>query len=63
MIDKNLTWDDEEIMAQAVARSSIDLNEEAIGVFLFETGYMARSKFGGIKDIAERAKKIREENV
>lgn len=63
VIDKNLTWDYQEIMAQAVARSSIDLNEEAIGGFLFETGYMARSKFGGIKDIAERAKKIREENV
>lgn len=62
VIDKNLMWDYQEIMAQAVARSSIDLNEEAIGSFMFETGYMARSKFGGIKDIAERAKIIREEN-
>lgn len=62
VIDKNLMWDYQEIMAQAVARSSIDLNEEAIGVFLLETGYMARSKFGGIKEIAERAKIIREEN-
>lgn len=62
IIDKNLMWDYQEIMAQAVARSSIDLNEEVIGGFLFETGYMARSKFGGIKDIAERTKIIREEN-
>ena len=62
VIDKNLLWDYQELMAQAVARSSIDLNEEAVGRFLYETGYMARSKFSGIKKIAERAKIIREDN-
>ena len=49
-------------MALAVARSNIDLIEVAVGRFLYETGYMARSKFGGIKKIAERAKIIREDN-
>ena len=55
-------WDYQEIMAQAVAYDNIELSEESVGKFLYEAGYMARSKFGGIKDIAERAKKIREDN-
>lgn len=50
-------WDYQEIMAQAVAYDNIELSEESVGKFLYEAGYMARSKFGGIKDIAERAKK------
>lgn len=62
LIDKSIMWDYQEIMAQAVARSKIVLDDDIIGRFLYDTGYMARSKFGGIKDIAERAKIIREDN-
>ena len=62
VIEKDLMWDYQEIMAQAVAYDNIELSEESVGKFLYEAGYMARSKFGGIKDIAERAKKIREDN-
>ena len=62
IIDRSLNWDYQEIMAQAIARSGIKLEEEMIGKFLYDTGYMARSKFSGIADIAERAKIIREED-
>lgn len=62
IVDKNISWDYQEIMARAVARSEIELEEETIGKFLYDTGYMARSKFGGLGEIAERAKIIREDN-
>lgn len=62
IVDRLITWDYQEIMAQAVARSKIELEEDLIRKFLYDTGYMARSKFGGINEIADRAKIIREEN-
>lgn len=62
IINKSILWDYQEIMAQAVARSNVGLEEEIIGKYLYDTGYMARSKFGGIHEIAERAKIIREDN-
>lgn len=61
LIDKSIMWDYQEIMAQAVARSKIVLNDDIVGHFLYDTGYMSRSKFGSIKDIVERAKRIRED--
>lgn len=61
IVDRALTWDYSEIMAHAVARSNVNLEESIIGKYLYDTGYMARSKFGGISEIAEYAKKIREE--
>lgn len=61
IVSSFLTWDYQEIMAHAVARSGIDLKNDLIGNYLYDTGYMARSKFGGINEIAERARIIREE--
>ncbi len=63
IIEQIIDWDYKELLAQAVARSKIRLEENEIGQFLFEVGYMAKSKFNWTTDIAERAKKIREENV
>ena len=61
IVDSKIDWDYKELLSHAVARSKIDLDEEIIGQYLYETGYMAKRKFGGINDIAIRAKEIREE--
>lgn len=63
IVEQSIDWDYKELLSQAVARSSIRLDEDAIGQFLFEAGYMAKSKFTWAADIVERAKQIREENV
>lgn len=63
VVDSSLDWDYNEILAQAVARAGIELESEAIGQYLYETGYMARSKFNLLSEIGERAKEIREERV
>lgn len=63
VVDSSIDWDYNEILAQAVARAGIELESEAIGQYLYETGYMARSKFNLLSEIGERAKEIREESV
>lgn len=63
VVDSSIDWDYNEILAQAVARAGIELESEAIGQYLYETGYMARSKFNLLSEIGERAKEIREERV
>ena len=62
IIDRLVPWDYQEIMAQAVARSQIALDGKKIGEYLYDTGYMSKRKFGGIAEILERAKKIREDS-
>lgn len=59
----DIDWDYKELLAHAVARANVKLDEEVIGKYLFETGYMARSKFNWLDDIVDRAKQIREENT
>lgn len=63
IMEQTIDWNYKELLSQAVARANIRLDEDAIGHFLFEAGYMAKSKFKWTADIAERAKQIREENV
>lgn len=63
VVDSSIDWDYNEILAQAVARAGIELESETIGQYLYETGYMARSKFNLLSEIGERAKEIREERV
>ena len=62
IVGTSINWDYQELMARAVARSSIKLEPNEVGRYLYESGYMARSKFNGLKEIAERAKILREEN-
>ena len=59
----DIDWDYKELLSHAVARANIKLEKEIIGKYLFETGYMARSKFNWIDDIVDRAKQIREDNT
>lgn len=50
-----------ELLAIALAGSKVELNQEEIGQYLFQTGYMAKSKFAKLGEIVERARELREE--
>ena len=50
-----------EMLAIALADANVELRQEEIGLYLFQTGYMAKSKFGRLGEIAERARELREE--
>lgn len=63
VVESSIDWDYNEILAQAVARAGIELEADVIGQYLYETGYMAKSKFNTLSQIGERAKEIREERV
>lgn len=63
LVESSIDWDYNEILAQAVVRARIELEPDVIGQYLYETGYMARSKFNTLSEIAERAKEIREESI
>lgn len=63
VVETNIDWDYNELLAQAVARAKIELKPDTVGKYLYETGYMARSKFNMLSDIAKRAQQIREESV
>ena len=53
-----LTYD--EIMADAIARSSIQLNETIIADFLFENGYRGSRQKARLPEIINHAKNLRE---
>lgn len=61
IVDASIDWDYKELLSRAAARASIKLEKDEIGQYLFETGYMAKSKFNWLEDISKRAKQIREE--
>ena len=49
-----------EMLAIALARTDLELNLENAGRYLFDTGYMAKSKYAKLGDIVESAKYLRE---
>ena len=49
------------MLAIAAARSDIELTTEAIGQYLFQNGYAAKSKFAQLSDVAAMAKTLRKE--
>ena len=63
IVSASIDWEYQELLARAVARANVRLEKEVIGQYLFETGYVGRSKFNLLDDIVEEAKKIREEDV
>ena len=63
IVSSSIDWKYQELLARAVARANVKLEKEVIGQYLFETGYVGRSKFNWLDDIVEEAKKIREEDV
>lgn len=50
-----------EMLAIALARSDLNLTSENAGRYLFQTGYMAKSKYGRMDEIVQLAQKLREE--
>lgn len=50
-----------EMLAIALARTDVELSPEVIGQYLFNTGYMAKSKYAKLGEIAQRASELRKE--
>lgn len=50
-----------EMLAIALARTNVELSSEVIGQYLFNTGYMAKSKYAKLGEIAQRASELRKE--
>lgn len=50
-----------EMLAIALARTDVKLSSEVIGQYLFNTGYMAKSKYAKLGEIAQRASELRKE--
>ncbi len=57
--DFNRKYD--EMLAIALARTDVELSPETIGQYLFNTGYMAKSKYAKLGEIAQRATELRKE--
>ena len=49
-----------EMLALALARTDIELTPEAAGQYLFNTGYMAKSKYARLEEIIQQARELRE---
>jgi hypothetical protein len=50
-----------EMLAIAVSRADVKLSPDTIGQYLFDAGYMAKSKYGRLDEIAQQAEKLRNE--
>ena len=57
--DYDKKYDD--MLSIALARADIDLESESIGQYLFDTGYLAKTKYAALEKITEQAKQIRKE--
>ncbi len=51
----------DDMLSIALARADIDLESASIGQYLFDTGYLAKTKYAALKKITEQAKQIRKE--
>jgi hypothetical protein len=57
--DYDRKYDD--MLAIALARSDIDLDSGSAGRYLFDNGYLAKTKYAALDRITEQAKQIRKE--
>lgn len=58
--EKNFNKKYNEMLIIALARTDVELSPEVIGQYLFNTGYMAKSKYAKLGEIAQRASELRE---
>ena len=58
--EKNFNKKYNEMLVIAIARTDVELSPEVIGQYLFNTGYMAKSKYAKLGEIAQRASELRE---
>lgn len=59
--EKDFNKEYNEMLAIAIARTDVGLSPEVIGQYLFNTGYMAKSKYVKLDEIAQRASELRKE--
>lgn len=59
--ERDFNRDYNEMLAIALARTNVDLSPEVVGQHLFNTGYLAKSKYAKLSDIAQQALKLRKE--
>lgn len=57
--EKNFNKKYNEMLAIALARTDVKLSPEVIGKYLFNTGYMAKSKYAKLGEITQRAFELR----
>lgn len=48
------------ILCAAAAQAPVELTPERVGLYLFENGYTARSRYGWLPEVVEKARAIRE---
>ena len=58
--EKNFNKKYNEMLVIALSRTDVELSPEVIGQYLFNTGYMAKSKYAKLGEIAQRASELRE---
>lgn len=58
--EKSLNKSYDELLAETAANAEIDLTEEAVGTYLFDNGYISKSRSSNIKTIVSNAAQIRE---
>lgn len=58
--EKNFNKKYNEMLVISLARTDVELSPEVIGQYLFNTGYMAKSKYAKLGEIAQRASELRE---
>lgn len=59
--DKGCCKQYNEMLAIALAQTDVELTPDVIGQYLFNTGYMAKSKYAKLGEIAQRASELRKE--
>ncbi len=59
--EKNFNKKYNEMLVIALSRTDVELSPEVIGQYLFNTGYMAKSKYAKLGEIAQRASELRKE--
>lgn len=59
--EKDFNKEYNEMLAIACARADIELSPQVIGQYLFDVGYLAKSKYTKLGEIAQQALKLRKE--
>jgi hypothetical protein len=59
--EKDFNRDYNEMLAVTLARTDVELSPGVVGQYLFNTGYMAKSKYAKLIEIAQRASELRKE--
>jgi len=59
--EKNFNKRYDEMLAIALARTDMELSPEVIGQYLFNTGYLAKSKYAKLDEIMQRASELRKD--